>query len=124
MLRLTRILRVSMPVNKAVSPVGVVLVALGLIALGCERNEPLYPGDGFAITPDSGVIAVSQQLRFTLIPTVGSSIPKVIWRSSAPNIATVDSLGVATGVAGGRTGVDAILASDTMTRARAILIVH
>lgn len=84
--------------------------------LGCSgASEPEVPGIlTIKISPVAPTIKVgaSVQMKIDLI-TVSTS-EGVIWRTGNPNIATITSDGLITGVGAGKTSVSLRAVSDTM----------
>jgi hypothetical protein len=97
-----------------------VLSRLGALALallaGCGDGGPTTPGGArptVTVSPHDHAITVGQTYPYTAAVTdgAGQTIPtvQVTWRSSAPDVATVDGAGVVTGRAVGRAMIVALL---------------
>ena len=83
----------------------------GLLSLlGCGQKAV---GPGFdmltpiTVTPSSATIAVGQTAKFTAIATDVTAPVRFTWSSSDARVATVDSLGDATGVSPGTAYIEA-----------------
>lgn len=92
----------------------VVALAVGLAsACGEAPTTPAPTTRIVSVAPRAHTLAVGQTLAFVAVVTDGGSQPTpaagVTWRSSAPDIATIDGAGVATGRAVGRTTIVALL---------------
>jgi hypothetical protein len=107
-----------------------VLGALAVTPLaGCSGGDgPTTPGAGAArvtVSPHGHAITVGQAYAFTAVAIDGGGRPvpaaPVAWRSSRPEVATVDGAGVATGRAAGHTMIVALL--DGVPRDSAALAV-
>ena len=75
------------------------------------------------LTPVTAAVTVGQTVQFVATVT-GATNTAVIWRTSAPTIATVSTTGLATGVAAGTAVISAISAADTTRRQTATLTVN
>jgi uncharacterized protein YjdB len=74
----------------------------------CTDNIPLVPVTGISITPNSLSIesGTSQLLSPNIIPTNATNT-NVIWTSSNNNVATINSIGLVTGIASGSATITA-----------------
>jgi hypothetical protein len=99
-------------------PASALLGAFALaLAAGCSSGEgPTTPGPAvriLTVSPDAHAIVVGQTYTFDATVTDGAGRPvpgaQVTWRSSAPDVASVDGAGVVTGRAVGQTMIVALL---------------
>ena len=109
---------------------GSILAALslgGLISMACFGVGPLDPAElEVTITPPDFVLtAIGAQRRVEFSLGDGLTPSNLVWRSSAPNVATVDSDGMVTAVGDGTATITAqaegASASTTVTVAATIL---
>lgn len=96
------------------------VAALSLVACDGSPSEPPVVRPTVVIAPLAAQVEVGSTR--TLTATIENGSGPIIWRSAAPNIATVNE-GVVTGVAIGETQVRALLASDTTISATANIFV-
>jgi uncharacterized protein YjdB len=93
----------------------------GLTSVGCVGVGPLDPGGVEVQISPSSLLLTAIGARTRLEFTLGDGVPaaNVVWRSSAPSVATVDSNGTVTAVADGTTTITAetggMSASTTVT---------
>jgi uncharacterized protein YjdB len=90
------------------------LAALALVLLaGCgqffrDSNELV----GISVSPSNATLQLNQTQQFTALGTYGDSSTKDIsssveWKSSSPNVASIDSSGIATALSTGSTTITA-----------------
>jgi hypothetical protein len=102
-------------------PFGLLLVTCSLWLSACEDSTgPARPQ--LSIQPTSAEIAVGET-RVLTATLRGSAAQNLIWRSSAPAVATVGSSGEVTGVAPGAAEIRVLLAADTTVGATAAVLV-
>jgi uncharacterized protein YjdB len=104
-----------------ISPRLLLLIGIALPIAGC--TNPLV--DSIVVAPTSQTIAVGQSAQFTATgtyghgnnhPTTTSDITNLVaWTSSVPQVATINSSGVVTGVSAGTTTVTASINGYTGT---------
>jgi uncharacterized protein YjdB len=79
------------------------------------------------VTPADTALAVGESatLVATALDAAGAAVPgaRILWRSSAPSVASVDSVGLVRALAAGSSRIAAVVAADTTIRAHAELTV-
>lgn len=108
-------------------------LALFAISTACDQRQPIDPGNlpgaerlRVSITPERDSVRVGATLGLTATVVDGRGVTRVDqtvrWNSLTPNIASVDRVGLVTGIAAGTASVMAMVGSGAEARADTAIV--